>query len=81
MSSPIRYEEVLRTARSLSESERIQLVKELLNSMGPDVRAPLDDSWLVEIDRRSEEIDSNTPKTLEWVEVRRRARDRAKLGD
>lgn len=79
MSSPVTYEDVLRMAQSLSESERIRLVEELLRSLNPTDAAPLDDVWLAEIDRRSAEIDSGAVQTIPWTEVRRRARERAKL--
>jgi putative addiction module component (TIGR02574 family) len=55
----------------------MQLVEELLNSFVPTVAAHLDDAWLVEIDRRSAEIDSGAVQTIAWDEVRRKARQRA----
>ncbi len=79
MSLSANYEEVLRTARSLPETERVRLVEELLNSFGPTAAEPLDDLWLAEIDRRSDEIDSGVVRTIPWAEVRRQARERAKL--
>lgn len=79
MSSLVTYDEVLRTAQSLTETDRVRLVEELLGSLSPANAAPLDDVWLAEIDRRSAEIDSGAVQTIPWVEVRRRARERAKL--
>ena len=79
MSQTMTYDEVLRTARSLDEPERVRLVEELLGSLNPEDAAPLDDAWLAEIDRRSEELDAGTAATIPWQDVRRRARERAKL--
>ena len=79
MLQTVTYDEVLRTARSLDESERVRLVEELLSSLSPDEVAPLDDAWLAEIDRRSEELDAGTVATIPWQDVRRRAQERAKL--
>jgi putative addiction module component (TIGR02574 family) len=79
MSSLVNYDDVLRTAQSLTEADRVRLVEELLGSLTPEDVAPLDEVWLAEIDRRSAEIDSGTIQTIPWDEVRRRARERAKL--
>jgi putative addiction module component (TIGR02574 family) len=79
MSQMMTYEEVLRTARSLDEPERARLVEELLDSLSPGEAAPLDDAWLAEIDRRSDELDAGTVATIPWEDVRQRARERAKL--
>ena len=70
---------MLRTARSLDKSERVRLIEELLGSLNPEEAAPLDDAWLAEIDRRSEELDASTVATIPWQDVRRRAQERAKL--
>jgi len=59
--------------------ERVRLVQELLDSLDPAVAAPLNDLWLTEINRRSDEIDSGVVQTIPWAEVRRRARERANL--
>ena len=79
MSSILTYEEVLRTARSLNDADRVRLVEELLGSLSPTEAAPLDDAWLAELDRRSAELDSGAVQTIPWDEVRCRARERAKL--
>lgn len=72
MSQTMTYDEVLRTAQSLDETERVLLVEELLGSLNPAEAAPLDDAWLAKIDRRSNELDAGTVQTIPWVEVRRR---------
>lgn len=77
MSQTVTYEEVLRTARSLDEPERVRLVDELLGTLSPVEAAPLDDAWLAEIDRRSDELDAGAVQTIPWSEVRRQAWQRA----
>ena len=79
MSQSVIYDDVLRTACSLDEPERVRLVDDLLSTLSPAEAAPLDDAWLAEIDRRSTELDSGTVQTIPWSEVRRRARERANL--
>ena len=71
------YDEVLRTARSLDEPERVRLVEELLGTLSPAEAAPLDDAWLAEIDRRSDELDSFKVATTPSQDVRRQAREPA----
>ena len=79
MSQSVTYDDVLRTACSLDEPERVRLVDDLLSTLSPAEAAPLADAWLAEIDRRSAELDSGAVQTIPWSEVRRRARERANL--
>ncbi len=79
MSQSVTYDEVLRTACSLDEPERVRLVDDLLSTLSPAEAAPLDDAWLAEIDRRSAGLDSGAVQTIPWSEVRRRAKERANL--
>lgn len=78
MSSAMTFEQVLRTAQSLNESERVRLIQELLNSLHSEEAADLDGAWLVEIDRRSNDLDAGKIQSIPWTEVRRRVRERAK---
>jgi putative addiction module component (TIGR02574 family) len=77
MSRSVTYEEVLRTARSLDESDRVRLVDDLIGTLGPVEAAPLDDAWLAEIDRRSAELEAGAVQTIPWSQVRRQAWQRA----
>ncbi len=79
MSSLVTYDDVLRTAQSLSEAERVRLVEELMSSLNSADATVLDDAWLAEIDRRSKELDAGKVQTIPWTEVKQRARERAKL--
>jgi len=79
MSTVVTYEEVLRTAQSLNEAERVRLVEELLGTLTSDKAEELDDTWLIEFDRRSRELDTGKVQAVPWNEVQTRARERAKL--
>ena len=81
MSAVVTYEEVLRTAQSLNEAERVRLVEELLGSLTSDKAEELDDAWLIELDRRSRELDAGTVQAVPWNEVQNLARERAKLNN
>jgi putative addiction module component (TIGR02574 family) len=60
----------------LAEADRAELVESLIASLNPVNAAPLDDAWLAEIDRRSQEYDAGTVKAVPWSQVRERARPR-----
>ena len=64
MSQSVTYDDVLRTACSLDELERVRLMDDLLSTLSPAEAAPLDDAWLAEIDRRSAELDSGAVQTI-----------------
>lgn len=67
---------VLEAALALPESERAELVDTLISTFAPEDAAPLDDAWLAEINRRSNEFDAGGVQTLSWAEVKDRARRR-----
>lgn len=74
-------ERVLEAAMALSESERAELVDTLISTFAPEDAAPLDDAWLAEINRRSDEFDTGGVQTLSWAEVKERARRRRASGE
>ena len=55
--------------------------RRLLSTLTPDNAAVLDDAWLVELDRRSRELDAGTVQAVPWTEVQNLARERAKLNN
>lgn len=67
---------VIKAALALPESERAELVDTLISTFAPADAAPLDDAWLAEINRRSDEFDAGAVRTLSWAEVKERARQR-----
>jgi putative addiction module component (TIGR02574 family) len=68
--------EILQKALTLPESERAQLVDALIATFSPEDAAPLDDAWLAEIKRRSDEFDAGGVEPIPWGEVKERARRR-----
>jgi len=69
-------DQVLQTALALPEPDRARLVEALIATLSAEEAAPLDDTWLAEIDRRSTEYDAGGVETVPWAEVRDRARQR-----
>jgi putative addiction module component (TIGR02574 family) len=48
--------EIVNAAIKLAESDRVQIVEELLASLEPDTGEDVDDAWAAEVERRSREI-------------------------
>ncbi len=71
-------EQVRQAALALPEEERVQLVDALIATLKPENAAPLDDAWLAEVERRSEEFDAGGVTTFSWEEVKDRARQRCR---
>jgi putative addiction module component (TIGR02574 family) len=69
-------DQVIEAALALPESERAELVDTLISTFAPEDAAPLNDAWLAEINRRSDEFDAGGMQTLTWAEVKERARQR-----
>jgi putative addiction module component (TIGR02574 family) len=68
--------QVYQAALALPEQERVQLVDDLIATLKPEDAVPLDDAWLAEIERRSEEYDAGVVTGIPWSEVKERARRR-----
>jgi putative addiction module component (TIGR02574 family) len=75
----LNYEQVLQAAVGLGDSERVNLIDSLIQTLADADAVPLDDTWLAEIDRRSNEIDEGKVELIPWEEVKRRARQRVGL--
>jgi Putative addiction module component len=71
-------EEILRAALALTESERSELIEELLAAEPGSGDLPFDPAWLDEIRRRSAEIDKGGIALTSWAEVRDRVGRRVK---
>jgi hypothetical protein len=70
--------EILRAALALTESERSELIEELLAAEPGPRDLPFDPAWLDEIQRRSAEIDGGGITLKSWAELRDRVRRRVK---
>ena len=69
-------QQLLQAALTLPEEERLHLADALLASQDHAGELPFDPDLLVEINRRSAEIDSGTVQTTRWTVVRERVRRR-----
>jgi putative addiction module component (TIGR02574 family) len=69
-------EQLLQSALSLPENERLELIEALLAECDQNLARPFDSAWLVEIKRRSAEIDAGTAVLTPWPEVKRRVREK-----
>ena len=65
-------EPLFQSALDLPEAERIELAEAILATTTPT----LDPDWLVEIQRRSGDIDRGEAALRTWAEVKQRSRER-----
>ncbi|HTU17637.1 MAG TPA: addiction module protein [Gemmataceae bacterium] len=70
-------ENLLNTALTLPEQDRVELVEALIASLQPTDRPPFDESWREVIQRRSAELRSGQVAAVPWAEVKRQAREKA----
>ena len=71
----ISTEELISEAVSLPVDIRVQLVEKLLQSLNPTEKET-DELWAAEAERRVQEIESGTVKTVPGDEVFKKIRDR-----
>jgi putative addiction module component (TIGR02574 family) len=71
-------DQVRQAALALPEEQRAQLVDALIATLKPEDAAPLDDAWLAEVERRSEDFDAGGVAAFSWEEVKERARQRCR---
>lgn len=69
-------EQLLQSALTLPDEERLELVEALLAECDRALARPFDDAWLAVVQRRSAEIDAGTAKLTPWPEVKKRVRKR-----
>jgi putative addiction module component (TIGR02574 family) len=65
-------------AIKLAESDRLQIVEELLASLEPDTDNDVDAAWAAEVKRRSREIEERIVRPIPWAEVKSQARKRVR---
>ncbi len=70
-------ENLLNTALTLPDEDRMELVEALIASLQPEDRPPFDESWREVIQRRSAELRSGQVTPVPWNEVKRQAQERA----
>ena len=73
------FEEVLDAARTLTATERFQLVEALWEDVSPAEWPVPNEEWIAEAQRRSTEYEHGRMSAATWHEVRARARQKAGL--
>jgi putative addiction module component (TIGR02574 family) len=69
-------EQLLTSALALPESERLELAEALLSASEPTCPEPTGEAWLMELHKRSAEVDSGAAVLSSWSEVKQRVRAR-----
>jgi putative addiction module component (TIGR02574 family) len=62
--------ELFKQASELSDKDRAELIALLLESLEGEPDEGVEAAWAAEIERRIEEVDSGTVKTVPWEEVK-----------
>ena len=63
---------IYRTALTLPESERAELIGALLDSLDRVVEEGVEEAWRSEIDRRARELESGAVQSIPWDVVKER---------
>ena len=70
-------QEILEAALKLEPAEREVLVEELTASLhGSFAGEEIEQAWMQEIERRSQEIDAGTAELVDWADVQARIAQR-----
>lgn len=64
---------VLKDALQLSDSERAQLIDELLTTLETEKNDNVDAAWAQEVEKRASELSQGTVVPVIWDEVREKA--------
>src|SRR5712692_843536 len=70
-------QQLLTSALTLPESERLELAEALLAASEPPPPEPTGEAWLAELHRQSAQIDGGEAALAPWPEVKQRARAQA----
>lgn len=65
-------DDIFRGALSLSGEDRADLIAALIESLDSEAEEGVEESWRIEIDRRSRELESGAVKSIPWEVVRER---------
>jgi putative addiction module component (TIGR02574 family) len=65
-------DDVIRTALTLPEAERADLIGALIDSLDASVEAGVEEAWRTEIARRAQELDSGAVQSIPWDLVKQR---------
>jgi putative addiction module component (TIGR02574 family) len=70
--------EIVNAAIKLAESDRLQIVEELLASFEPNNDDDVDAAWAAEVERRSQEIKQGVLRPIPWAAVKAQATKRVR---
>lgn len=73
---PASRDDILRTALTLPERERADLISSLIDSFDAEVAEGVEAAWRTEIERRAQELDSGAVQSIPWEVVKARLFDR-----
>ena len=65
-------DDVIRTALTLPEAERADLIGALIDSLDSSVEAGAEEAWRTEVARRAKELDSGSVQSIPWDVVKQR---------
>lgn len=69
------FQDIQRSALKLSEKERADLAKELIQSLDQPAADDIEQAWIEEINKRKAEIESGKVSPVSGSEVHKAARD------
>jgi putative addiction module component (TIGR02574 family) len=70
--------DIVNAAKRLPESDRLEIVEELLESLESSSDGDADAAWATEVERRSRQIADGIVRPIPWPEVKARAKERAR---
>ena len=70
--------DIVNAAKRLPESDRLEIVEELLASLDLPGEEDVDAAWAAEVESRSREIEQGIVRPIPWSEVKSRARERVR---
>lgn len=73
-------EQIVTTVRGLPAAERLEVLRELMGTLGDEECFWLDPAWQAELEQRSRELDENPSIAVPWDMVRQELRDLGKHG-
>ncbi|MFW6125279.1 MAG: addiction module protein [Pirellulales bacterium] len=61
---------IVEAALQLTEPERAEVVRELLDSLSPDAERLMDDAWAAELDRRLAAFEQGDADAVPWSQLK-----------
>jgi putative addiction module component (TIGR02574 family) len=68
--------DIVNAAIRLPETDRLEIIEELLASLEPQSDNDVDAAWAAEVERRSDEIKQGIVRPIPWADVKSQAKER-----